>query len=160
MGRLDFDSSAVEPSSGEYPRPPEGWHKAKIVKSDVDESKFDDEGLKIYNAWFELIDLAPMKAFSNIRFVNPDLDKQKTGQGILSSLCRACGRIGIVAEPEELLECELMIKIKYNGQYTNVVAYEAIKAPRTNAGKPIETQEDATQAAFGEDDIMGADSVF
>lgn len=153
-GRLNFDSAAIEPSSGDYPRPPEGWHRAKIVKSDVDESRFDTEGFKIYNAWFELIELAPMKAFTNIYFVNPDLDKQKKGQGILSSLCRACGRIGIVEEPEELLECELMIKIKHNKQYTNVVDFDSLgKEKTTKAGKPIITQAEAAEVVFGEDDV-------
>lgn len=111
MGNLDFDCDSVEPTQSFEPIP-HGTYKMQIVSSEVaPNSKGSGKILKLT---LEVLE-APYtgrKVFENLNFLNDSEKAQAIAQGLLSAICKACGKSGIISNSEELHEIPFIGKLK------------------------------------------------
>lgn len=108
MGNLNFDSAATEPVAMGFEPVPPGWYEFRVTNSEIKETKSGDG--RYVKIEFTLEN--NRKHWENFNLWNPSEKAQQIGRGQFSSLCRACGKVGMVRDHEELRGCKGMIKLK------------------------------------------------
>lgn len=146
MGNLNFNSAEVEPTSMEFEPLVAGWYKLKIVDTEVRPTKTGNgEFLKVEFEVLGGINTSSGKGrkhWENFNLWNPSEKAQQIARGQFSALCRACGKIGMVADSSELhgKTCEAKLKIipEQNGYpaKNGVAEYRAPEKPA--AGMPAD----------------------
>lgn len=112
MGNLDFDVDGTNPISMDFEPLPKGHYLAQVSASEVVPTQAGT-GL-ILKLTFEILepDFLGRKAFDQLNIQNPSEKAQQIGRGMLSSLCRACGKTGIVSESYEIHEIPFVLGLK------------------------------------------------
>ena len=112
MGNLDLiENKDVEPMNMDYSPIPAGVYKAAIVSSEVvPTSKGDGLILKTTECLFDE-KYGGREIRINFNIQNPNEKAQQIGRGMLSSLSRACGLLGIPNDSTELHEKYHMVKV-------------------------------------------------
>ena len=112
MGNLELDISTIEPASFDNSPLTPGRYRAKIIESSVVESK-SGKGTLV-KVTHEI--LGPQsegrRLWSNFNLTHESEKAQQIGRGQISSLCRACGKLGWVDDTTELHEIEHEISVK------------------------------------------------
>ncbi len=101
MGNLNFNSAEVEPNSMDFDPIPAGKYAGQVIESEVKETSKGGEMLKLT---IEILD-APYKSrkvWTNLNIVNSSEKAQQIALGMLSALCRAVGKVGIVSDSSQL----------------------------------------------------------
>ncbi len=139
MGNLNFDSSAVEPTTMGFEPLPAGWYRLKVVNSEVKETKSGTgQYLKIEFDVYNATTANPLnrKHWEMFNLWNANEKAQQIARGQFSALCRACGKIGLVKDSSELhgktLEAKFRV-VPASGDYeakNGVNEYRAIERPK------------------------------
>lgn len=161
MGNLNFDTTEVAPKNMDFEPLPKGRYRARMVGSEV---KVTKDQLGLYLAMeFDVTEpgFEGRKVFSNLNIKNKSEKAEQIAKGLLSALCKACGKVGIVDDSTDLHDIEVVLKLdvgKADGDYAakNEIkgfypvdkgAPQIAKAPaavaptKTKAPTPIEDDE-------------------
>lgn len=169
MARLDFDPSEQEARNMDFEPLPSGRYLAQVTDSDIAPTKEGSgEMLKLT---FEVLEAGfeGRKVFTNIVLTKKTGEVNATGRGILSSLCKSIGKVGMVKESEELHEKPVMIALTLKAASGEYQAGNEVKgfypapngvvklpsAPRTQAAPKagIAAVSQVSEVAFDDDDI-------
>lgn len=131
MARLDasFDSSQVEPQTGDFAPLPAGEYQVRVASSELKPTKAGDgQYIKL-----RLDVIGPTHAgrvlFSNINIRNKNPKAEDIGRQQLSSICRAIG-VPVLNDTDELIGGTLLVKVTVKsdeyGEGNEVKAYKAI----------------------------------
>lgn len=95
MGNLEMVEGIDEPLNMDFEPVPVGKYLAKVVESDVVPTKSGTG--TILKLTHEIIDSdhAGKKVFSNLNVANPNPKAEQIGRGMISSLSKAVGMVGI-----------------------------------------------------------------
>lgn len=112
MGNLDvIENKDIEPMNMDFSPIPAGIYKAAIVGSEVaPTSKGDGLILKVTECLFDE-KYGGREIRTNFNIKNPNEKAEQIGRGMLSSLARACGLLGIPNDSNDLHEKYHMIKV-------------------------------------------------
>lgn len=159
MGNLDFDIESVEARSMDYEPLPPGKYTAEVISSEVvPTSKGDGKILKLT---FSVLDkeFSGRKVFENLNIENPSEMAQQIARGMLSALCRACGKTGVVSNSEELHEVPMTIKVKIEpgqgayGPKNRITEYSKVEvAAKINGTVKKKSAAPVEQRPLGEED--------
>ncbi len=135
MGDLNFNSDEHKPKDRDFTPVPEGEYKAWITEARVVSTKAGDgKMLKVTLELLEPVEFARKKVFDMFNIQNPSAQAVEIGLGQLSALCKALGKSGIVEDSSELLNIEVVVKLKIDDSYdpskpqNKVVKYSPTKA--------------------------------
>ena len=167
MGNLNFQTDSVAPSNLDFEPLPNGRYRAMISASEV-KATSDGTGMRlvlemsILESGFE-----GRKVFGGLNIRNKSSKAQDIGLGMLSSLCQALGKVGIVDDSSELHDKPFILGVKVkpaSGEYAagnEVTGFWAITggartptagaAPKATNKAP--TTPAAEQTSFADDDI-------
>lgn len=147
MGNLNFDSTETPPKNMDYEPVPPGRYLSHITDSEVRPTR---DQLGLYLALTFEVDepgFEGKKIFTNLNIKNKNPKAEQIAKGMLSALCRACGKIGIVDDSSDLHDIPVVLKVtisEASGEYAakNEVKgfYPAEKGPVVKApaaAKPI-----------------------
>lgn len=111
MGDLDFNTEENEAVSFDYSPVPPGRYTAEIVETEVRENK-KGTGNYLY-LQISILDkeYRGKKVFTNLTLNHDNEKAQKIGRGQLSSLCQACGKVGMVEESASLWGIPFIISL-------------------------------------------------
>lgn len=129
MGDLDFNVDEQEPISMDYDPIPKGIYDLVVSDASVHPTS-NGNGLRVAVVIDVLDpDYAKRKIFENFNIRNPSEKAQRIGKGMLTALCKAIGKAGLVDESAELIGIPFKGKVGIvpaDGQYSaknNVTAY-------------------------------------
>lgn len=111
MGNLNFDSTETPPKNLDFEPVEPGRYLSRVVDSEVKPTR---DGLGLYLALtFELDEpgFEGKKVFTNLNIKNKSAKAEQIAKGMLSALCRACGKIGIVDDSSDLHDLPVIIKV-------------------------------------------------
>lgn len=112
MGNLNFNTDENEPVNFESEALPAGGYEATLESAEVVATK-EGNGLLFKGVW-----LVKQKGFEGRKIFGQLVLNKKTGEkneigcGMLSSLCRACGKVGVVEDSSELLNLPHVVRVK------------------------------------------------
>ena len=164
MGNLNgFDANNVEPNQQDFSPLPAGEYKVMVVNSDVAPVKSGNgEALKL-----ELMvcegEYENRRLFANLNIIHSSQQAQQIGQGQLSALCHAIGKLK-VDDSNELHDIPFIAKVAVKNDQTygpqnEVKAFKSINsggggasagAPTGQPSAPSAPQQTATGATAGQ----------
>lgn len=152
MGNLEINIDEIPPGSSDFDALPKGKYDAIVSDSSVKNTK---GGTGKYLALeFTIFDeyYAGRKVWTNLNIKNDSEKAQQIGLGMLSSLCKACGKTGIVDDSSQLHDIPISIKLDIepdqNGKDRNKVTAFFPKGDELKS-----TGNKAVPAKFSDDDI-------
>lgn len=150
MGIINHNTEDHQARNADFEPLPDGRYLAQMVDSEVKATSRGD-GM-ILKATFEILEpgFEDRKVFTNFNIQNPNEKAEQIGRGMLSSLCKACGKTGLVEDSEDLHEIPVVIRVKVEpaqGEYgpKNVVTgfYEKEgKIKEKKAAKKVSAEDD------------------
>ena len=111
MGNLDFNTAETAAKNMDFDPLPPGRYKAQVTNSEVVPTKAGTgELLKLT---FEILEgaHAGRLVFDQLNIANQSEKAEQIGRGMLSALCQACGKNGMVSDSIELHEIPIQIKL-------------------------------------------------
>ena len=112
MGNLDFDVDNTEPVTMDFEPIPAGEYEVQITGSDVCATAAGTGLLLKLTMDVMSGEYAGRKVFEQLNIKNPSAKAEQIGRGILSALCRACGKMGIVEDSSDLHERPFKARVK------------------------------------------------
>lgn len=108
MGNLNFNSAEVEPNTMDFTPLPPGKYLAQVIESEVSQTSKGGEMLKLT---IEILDenFKSRKVWTNLNIVNDSEKAQQIALGMLSALCRAVGKVGVVSDSSMLHEKPFLV---------------------------------------------------
>lgn len=112
MGNLDFDVDGTPARNMDFDPLPKGRYLAQVGNSEVVPTQKGD-GL-ILKLTFDVLEAGfeGRKVFDQLNIQNPSEKAQQIGRGMLSALCKACGKTGTVSESYEIHEIPVVVAVK------------------------------------------------
>lgn len=135
MARISHNIDENEEVTTDFDPLPDGVYMAHVIESDMVPTKNGTgEMLKLTH---EILQepYVGRRIWTNLNIVNASAEAQKIGRGQLSSLCKACGKIGTVEDSLEVHEIPHLIKLKTEegkGEYkakNKIVGYYPKNSP-------------------------------
>lgn len=108
MGNLNFDSSKTEPTSMDFSPLPPGKYLAHVSASEVVETSKGGEMLKLTIVIDDEL-FKNRQVWTNLNIVNDSEKAQQIALGMLSALCRAIGKVGIVSDSSQLHDKKFLV---------------------------------------------------
>ena len=120
MGNLQFDVDEYEPKNMNFDPLPKGRYLAMISSTEVKPTS-NGAGM-LLKLEFDILEpgFEGRKVFDHLNIKNPSEKAEQIGRGMLSALCRALGKLGIVDDSTELHDLPLIISVKVepaSGEY-------------------------------------------
>lgn len=112
MGNLELDVSTIEPNSFDNSPLTPGRYRAKVIESTVMEAKSGKGTLLKLTHEITGPSSQGRRLWTNLNLTHESEKAQQIGRGQISSLCRACGKLGWVDDSTELHEIEHEIAVK------------------------------------------------
>lgn len=111
MGNLgNFNSAEIEPNNMNYDPLPAGKYLARVTESEVVTTSKGGEMLKLTFTVDEK-GYESRRVWTNLNIVNDSEKAQQIALGMLSALCRAVGKVGVVSDSSMLHEKPLLISV-------------------------------------------------
>lgn len=112
MGNLQFDVDEHEPKNMNFEPLPKGRYLAMISSTEVKPTS-NGAGM-LLKLEFDILEsgFEGRKVFDQLNIKNPSEKAEQIGRGMLSALCRALGKLGIVDDSTELHDLPLIISVK------------------------------------------------
>lgn len=154
MGNLgNFNSAEVEPQSMNFDPLPAGKYLCHVSESEVKETSKGGEMLKLT---FEVDEAAweGRKIWTNLNIVNDNPKAQQIALGMLSALCRAVGKVGLVSDSAQLHDKLVIVSVgieagtvEYPNPKNRVTGFYPAEKKDSNPRKNIkEVVDDAPEA--------------
>lgn len=110
MGNLSFNSAEVEPNNMNFDPLPAGKYLAHISESEVKETSKGGEMLKL-TIVIDEPGYENRRVWTNLNIVNASEKAQQIALGMLSALCRAVGKVGIVSDSSQLHDKPFIVSL-------------------------------------------------
>lgn len=142
MGNLQFDVDEHEPKNMNFEPLPKGRYLAMISSTEVKPTS-NGAGM-LLKLEFDILEsgFEGRKVFDQLNIKNPSEKAEQIGRGMLSALCRALGKLGIVDDSTELHDLPLIISVKIEpasagyqakNKITGFYPAEKVQAPKKKA---------------------------
>lgn len=143
----DFNAANVETSNGDFQPLPEGLYKAIIESADITPTKKGDGSYLKLQYGVVGPTHAGRKLFHRITLNNPSMKAVEIGREQIASLFKAIGK-NLVGDTDELIGRSVVIKVKVDGQYNNVIGTMPDGAVSSVApSAPVASSNDAAPSA-------------
>jgi len=157
MGNLNFDTSEAPAQNMDFEPLPPGRYLAQVSASDVKTTQAGDGYYLQLTFDVQEPGYEGRKVWTNLNIKNKNPKAEQIAKGMLSALCKACGKVGFVDDSSDLHDIPVIIKVAitegkagYEARNEVKAFYAAtpekpakVSAKKKTLAPPVEEEEDA-----------------